>query len=434
MAERMLQNLNGAPDDRFQQLYENYPFTPYSAALIQSLSEVLTFYRDDACIDGFRNGDTLQDTICHLTGTFHPFPLTKAELQIDRQLVVGNRLNHGVYGDIYQKQFGGHNFIIKITRQNNNPDELLRETFFTFRIVNEFILRGMPNLVPTYGFVFCDKSQADTNRICRGIPAPERTGFPWIHLIQKNITDNITLNTALGLHILGDGVIIDGSAQNNPIYDRIGIITLPRLINILTRVFSVLVSMQESPFQIAHNDLHGSNIILSMDPYVKVHVIDWGQVSFNWEGVRYKGDQDSDYTIDQGLVSGANDMYFLLHTIYAASRNQEIKTWALHSLNTIFEHQLQVRDEFDTHTIWKVPLSNQPWLFRTLGETECGHDALHNYNMNYLQTLTYRRMCQLIGIPLFDYTAHLRAGMLPGHSGKKQRKSRKQKKRMNSRR
>jgi hypothetical protein len=183
------QMLNEVHDPLFTQLYPNYTASEYYRPLIQELLHTLQAYRDIPCQYGFRSKlvetASLLDMICLTSSLYKPVPLTAELLLMNSQLVDELPISNGANGDIYSPD---PLVITKVTKQNNAP-ELLRETFFNYRIANEFILRGISILVETYGFFFCDKpSLHQSQPICN--PDVQGTGYPWLNLIQKNIRNS----------------------------------------------------------------------------------------------------------------------------------------------------------------------------------------------------------------------------------------------------
>ena len=404
------QMLNAAPDPRFTALYPNYAAARYYQPLIQELFHTLQAYRDVPCQYGFRNGaapnPSLKDLICLTSSLYNPVPLTAAQLDVNSQLVDAVPISNGANGAIYSPD---PLVIIKVSTQDNAP-ELLRETFFNYRIVNEFILRGLPGLVDTYGFYFCDKPAINVSRpVCN---PPVGTGFPWLNLVQENIRNSITFRKALRLQNI-EGQILDENGHTNPLYDNIGVATLAQVQGTVSIIFSILIAMQESPYQVNHNDLHPGNILIL--PGWRVKIIDWGLSSYTFQGTRYKSSLDADYTGADMLNSGAHDAFFLLNEIFSESPVQNIRDWARQCLNTLFHHRLSIRQP-DGSIVYKNPIvqdPERPWLLIIL----IGHGVqCYNNNFPFLNTLTYRSICNQLaanGIVITNYPIEDRAAPFP---------------------
>ena len=344
-----------------------------------------------------RTSDTLQDVICQMTLQFNPFPLTRADLQNDSTLVaLGEKLSEGAFGSVYYvTSFGGKNTIIKISKKDDDPNELLRETVFNFRIVNDFIIRGLQHLVPSYGFILCDKNSAE--QICI-----TNQGYPWLFLVQRKIVNSITLLTALRLKKKADGVILDDRGIVKELYQRIGIMTVERLKRILSHLLSTLIVMQESEYQVCHHDLNANNILLSVDDKgtIDCTIIDWGKVSFTYETVRYNSDLDSAYTGKDLSVTGANDILFLLNMIYSFSSSVEIKDWAHVMLDQVFRDRFYIKEGGSDKAFTYITI--EPFLFNNLVMFESSA-RLHIHNLSQLNQLTYRTICNIMRIPILAF-------------------------------
>jgi hypothetical protein len=411
------QMLSAAPDPLFTELYPNYSAHEYYRPLIQELLNTLQAYRDIPCQYGFRNKlaetASFRDLICLMSSLYKPVPLTPNQLHDNSQFVNGEPMSSGANGDVYSTNFPHIPIITKVSKANNAP-ESLRETFFNYRIVNEFILRGMTGLVETYGFFFCDKpSLGQTQPICN-----QGTGYPWLNLVQKNVINSITFKKALQLRNIG-GQILDGSGQSNPLYDIYGVLTLDHVKQLVSTIFSMLTVMQESPYQVNHNDLHPGNILILNDGTIKL--IDWGLVSFTFQGTRYKSFLDARYTRNPDgsldmLDSGANDAFFLLNAIRLESPVQEIKVWAGVCLHQLFYNRLIKRTEYvnGRYDNYINPRLDPPWLLINLKENE--NAFYHRQNLDYLNTLTYRNICSQLsgeGIVIYNFPLTDRANPFP---------------------
>ena len=408
------QMLNEVPDPLFTQLYPNYTASKYYRPLIQELLNTLQAYRDIPCQYGFRSKlpetSSLLDIICLMSSLYNPVPLTPEQLHDNSQFVNGASISNGANGDIYSTNAS---IITKVSKQNNAP-ELLRETFFNYRIVNEFILRGISILVETYGFFFCDKPSINLSQpICN--PDVQGTGYPWLNLVQKKIVNSITLRKALQLRNIG-GQIQDEYGQTNPLYDNIGVLSLEQVQLLVSIIFSILIIMQESPYQVNHNDLHPGNILILDDGTIKL--IDWGLVSFTFQGTRYKSFLDTRYAGADILNSGASDAFFLFNIIYAESPVHEIKEWARDCLYVLFRNRLLIKRQhflsiYDMY-IYKNPIQINPWLLITLNQEEDSY--CYNHNLTVLNTLTYSSICnQLVdnGIVIYDYPLTAKSAPFP---------------------
>ncbi len=396
----LLQNLlRTQTDPEFDRLYINYKkegyYPKYDNELIIALAEVLDNYQDQPCLTHQRTGNTLRDIICQMTLTYVPLALRDTELQQNASLIKGSRIGRGTFGEVYKTEFAGHNLVIKTPLASPAyllPPEkiheiILQETFFNFCIVNRLIEeKGISQLVPTYGFFLCDKpSTKESLPIC-----VEGSKYPWFYLIQKYIEGDVLAN-------------------------KLSTMTLPELIPILSQVFSVLITLQESEYQIAHNDLHIGNIMIT--PKNNVYILDWGQVTFTYKGKRYRGRQETEYNPDNvPLVTGANDIYFLLMSIVTKTRDKDIITWIEAALNILFTNpSLKIARKHDFRLL-DINGKQTQWLFKSLsqfenvleqydnryGDNQRHH--IHNYNIRVLNKLTYRDISTRLKLDIIPFS------------------------------
>jgi len=306
----------------FKKYYKNYDESnKYTYILLDELANVLDSYQKDCN----PKGNLRRDIICQMILTYVPFPLLLGELEknasiLDNKSIIGK----GVNGDVYSKTFQGTDIVIKapskefIYKYSFFNNAILQETFFNFCILNKFIENGMTNFIPTYGFFLCDKpSDAKSLPICK-----IGSEYPWFYLIQQKVE-----GTTLELKIVD--------------------MDLPDVKKILCKVYEIMAELQDSPYKIAHNDLHLNNIMIHGD---HIYILDWGEVSFTYKGYMYKGIQDIIYT-PHHIVTGANDIYFILYSIYVICTKKDVKEWALSKFNKLFKGKFG--EEFDEKYLYK---------------------------------------------------------------------------------
>jgi len=386
-----IHNANPNPNPQFTALYPGLVGHQYYAPLMEDLINTVRLFRDGAADS---NPLSLLDIIRHISN-INPLPITQAERQDISQYVQGAPMAGGVYGDVYSLRvyigIQPIDIIVKVSKEDNAP-ALLRETFFNYRIVNEFILRGMGNiLVPTYGFFLCDKPAIQVSSPVCALPGAG-TGFPWMNMIQQNKTNTMSFFKAIRLR-LSNGLVVDDNGINLPIYNQVGVLTLLQVQQIVSYVFSGLIAMQESPYEVNHNDLHLGNILLAQQGPV---ILDWGMVSFTYKGIRYKSGFDVQYSskfqapgLFNALNSGATDAYFLFNEILNSSLVQQIRDWANQCLIILFRNNIQIRrNGIDSALQWTSP---QPWLLEKLIRLEQPHQ--HNQNLAFMNSLSYRNIC-----------------------------------------
>jgi hypothetical protein len=360
-------------ESHVKQLYSHYFEQDhiYSSDLVEGLIDMLKKYHLESKQNKFYND------IYQITTYYTPVPLTPVEFERNGYLINYHTPNHSsVHGEIFFNVANGIEIAVKTPLVNkeefvSDPDTCLRETFLNFVILNKYIERGNLHLVPTYGFFLCDKSETS---VC----ACSEHKNPYIHFIQKRVYGR-TLMT----------IINDSSSA----------LTVEKCKSILSQVFDTLIKLQESPYEIAHNDLNLNNIMVSDESEHSGHayLIDWGLVSFTYNGIRHKGFGEKKYCTNEPLKSGAHDIYFLLVDIIRGEYcSPELNQWGVTMLKRLFYNKL-LKGDLSFHE-----LKESGHLFTYLSKQEQGsyQEQAHQHNMTYLNTLTYRRISEQIELSI----------------------------------
>jgi serine/threonine protein kinase len=81
---------------------------------------------------------------------------------------------------------------------------------------------------------------------------------------------------------------------------------------IIKQVWTTLIALSVSPYQLYHNDLHGGNIMVKPDGTIVI--LDWGLSRFTIGGITYDSSHIGQYT-DYSYATGAPDLYRLIKSI-----------------------------------------------------------------------------------------------------------------------
>jgi len=279
--------------DTYQRLIkQNIPLQEYSFSYYMQLKEALL--------------PLVKKTI----RDFYTNPTTTEEMNHNRSLMTV-RSYQGKYGEIYRHR----DMIIKVPKEFSNT--CLYEAFVSMCVINPF-LETFPDapLVYTHGFFigakgtkgelcpsFYNRNSEEDEEPDERPERPERPDEqPYLCLIQQ-------YHPSLSFFE----------------WVRTGV-SIKKIKTILLKVFTCLAKLYSSECKLVnqlhvsklhHNDLHGSNVIVSHDGE-KCWIIDWERASFYYGGKRYTKNI---------LVSEETSPYYELYELCKDIPHKEIQTW-----------------------------------------------------------------------------------------------------------
>jgi len=261
-----------------------------------------TIVQDDKCLAGGRTSSSLRDMLCATSIRYTPIPSFDDTSALNKQLARETELSNGSFGVVYSWTSDGpvSTEVLKCPLQLDQNS--LQEMIINYVIVNTILLHGKltEHLVATYGVFLSSTNTVSFNGDIR-TKRPIQFGFndsfhgsskPQIHMIQQRI----------------QGITLAQYIQHHPF-------TVDQCRSIIEQVWTILIALEASPYQITHNDLHAHNIMIKPDGTVVI--IDWGMASFTIGGI------DVPYTHRKGYTNslqrtGVHDLFRLLTSIYNA--------------------------------------------------------------------------------------------------------------------
>jgi hypothetical protein len=205
---------------------------------------------------------TLDDIMCNFSTAYVPEPVEIEEMKKNGELVNDKPiLGEGYNGIIVDSGLFKGNplipLITKLTRENSS--DFIYEIIVNMIIINKILLSGkaLHHLVPTYGLFKCPKkvtSIPNSVKACNlGV------GSESYFLVQQKIKGQ-TLDSFLRISLTLDTVYL--------LKDK------------LVQILSTLIILEESEYNLNHNDLHTQNIMI--DYSGNAYIIDMGVASFKF--------------------------------------------------------------------------------------------------------------------------------------------------------
>jgi len=248
-----------------------------------------------------------------------------------------------------------HPIIVKVPRYEQY--EWTMECLIQCHVLHHLISQGIPNLVETYTLLHC--------------PSPIRKHSGLLHdstppvpmLVQRHIKGK-------SLHF----------------YVMEQCYSWSHVTNWLIQLFTLLLWLEASPYQLYHNDLHLGNIMIE-DETDTVYLVDFGCAECTIDTNRRTQSLPDKYKYcgsrhhASSLLSGASDMYMILQQL-SHSPCPEVAEIALVKCKALLNH-------FDVSDV-----NPSIWLYTLLDKEESkrsGHEkeTLHSYHMTVLSTMTY---------------------------------------------
>lgn len=256
-------------------------------------------------------------------------------------------LDCGIWNDIP--------IIVKVS--HNESKEWITECDIQCKIIPHLLNHGIKNIIETYGIISCLSPIHKKSGLQHDIVQPSTM------MIQRNIK-GYTLHS----------YVIDKAYS----WDQ--------LTNWLLQLFTLLLWFEASPYQLYHNDLHLGNIIVETETNM-VYVVDFGfsectigpnqRTQSLPDKYRYCGTREKASL----LLSGASDMYMLLHQL-SYSPHQEVATIASSKKKEFMNH-FSISSTIKSNWLYTLLYKNEA----TQNEKE--REKVHHYHMNVLSTMTY---------------------------------------------
>lgn len=374
--------------------------------LIHQLSQFITgVIQDDTCLQGKSHGDTegeyLRDVMCETIMAYVPIPV--AESLVKKGLLTdGKKYDfRGSYGKVYYMTVNGNQSIIKIPKEFD--PENIQEIFVNLIIINSLLLNDLFEsqyiyqkpihevFCQTYGIFVCPtpspKSPQPMYSMCYG-------NKPSVMMIQERIS---------------------GKTYTKVLEDTTNKITLKHFKNHVRDLFTALIVLSESPYQLSHNDLHTDNVMLRTNG--EVTILDYGMAAFSIEtskNVRtsYQPNMFDDYLGKKThpLVTGAVDFFQFFNNVIDLTRKSKpnsergrIYMWC----NEIMKHfSIQFINEKGEPIFNLMMYENKIdkfFLFDILEHIERKNKATRSQHIDTLRMFTYRTIASMFFNDLMDW-------------------------------
>ena len=355
-----------------KQLLKTYNYSDSTILLFRKLTNFLTtVVQDNKCKRGISHENRLHDLLCNFSTAYVPIPIDSQIFQhsnlVNNQPVLGEGSNGRVYkSGIFQ----GNPIVTRTKKKWSN--HTIYDIYINFVILNSFLLKGelTNHLIPSYGLFLCTTNE-DGTQICTPLSKQKH-----LFLVQKEI---------------------QGKTLSKELY----LMSLSTYRRIVQELFSTLIKLEESEFELYHSDLHCGNIVLSVGDDGEKHpvLLDFELCSFsvtddNNITHRYRLNSiEQSYCRNEQIKSGAHDIILLFaHT--QAHRNKEIKRYAMKQLQVLFQGFWSNIDTPFMITDDLFDQSENRWIYQLLLNIEIplgsNYNKVHNHNMNQLRSMTYR--------------------------------------------
>ena len=226
-------------------------------------------------------------------------PRTKSEM--DHNSVSLQKYKETLTSNIYSYQ----DSLIKMPKQYTNKS--LLEAFVNLVIIKPYLqTHPLAPLIPIYGFFICPTRS--NGEIC-----PSPYFFDDEEEEERDERDNKEPYL----------FIIQQKSLSIPMYRWISNKSIRQVHRIFVQLFSCLYQLNQTEYQLHHNDLHGGNVLISEDGK-RCWIIDWGQASFTFEQKRYSFHNELHYS------SAYLEFTKLLDSIKSDSNTLEVFQWLSH--------------------------------------------------------------------------------------------------------
>ena len=374
--------------ERYKHLLSNltkaYAYSPSALLLFRQVTHfITTVVQDDKCKRKKPHDTHLHDLLCHFSMAYVPIPMERdlrkhGEL-VNSSPVIGEGSNGRVYGS---GLFEGNPIVTKTKKKWSN--HTIYDIYINFVVLNSFLLQNtlVHHLIPSYGMFLCSTNE-DGTEIC--LPPKKQEH---LFLVQKKL-DGDTVSTHLPY------------------------MTLIQYTAMFKELMRALISLEQSPYQLYHTDLHCGNVMIQSGSDGVLHpvLLDFELCSFTVQDEsgqphRYRlNSLENKYCGKEQIMSGGHDLIlFLAHTcVITKSVNPHIHKLTLAHLQTLFQNFWIKKNKGFTVTPGMFYKSTQRWIFQLLMDAEeklsgKEKEEVHRHNMEELKTMTYASIYQRLNI------------------------------------
>jgi hypothetical protein len=281
--------------------------------------------------------------------------------------------------------FEGENIITKAPLKWDT--DYIIENFISYRIINTILANNIliNNLVPSYSLFTCKTNlpnkKVDPSFNLKICTKSLKNNHPVMFITQKQLT----------------GKTLTHYLENNEL-------TFDDVQYYIREIALTLISLEESPYKISHNDLHTGNIIIDgRTEGSRGHavIIDWGHGRFinpktrqRYQSFIYDEYEESVFISDLKIPhTGAYDFFFLIMSIMFATRNERNKEET--KIITFLEEKAKSLIQKNFVDVYGRPVVfdyNEFYLLRFLSDQERANIDAHAHNLKKLGELTYRKL------------------------------------------
>jgi len=331
---------------------------------------------------------TLDDIMCNFSTAYVPEPVAVEEMKKNGELVNGRDiLGKGYNGIIVDSGlFKGNPLIPLITKLPiRTMGYFIYEIIVNMIIINKILLSGkaLHHLVPTYGLFKCPKKVTSVPNSVKACILG--VGSESYFLVQQKIK----------------GQTLDSFLRTSLTLD-----TVHLLKDKLVQILSTLIILEESEYNLIHNDLHTQNIMI--DYSGNAYIIDMGVASFKFrDRFVVQSENQAIYLGDTEHVSlGAIcDIHYLftdiIRTCYRLKDTPLIKLLDSIVNNVLSLFAYDAKDGKETKIFsrgLKVDSSIMHYMFKILHNAESAikdksvQKMVHDHNIDILKSYTTRRI------------------------------------------
>ena len=364
--------------------------------------------QDETCRSRQSHGDSdkdrLHDILCEFTYAYVPIPIGDQLLNHGKLVNGKKRLGGGKNGNVYMSgEFETNPIVTKSPIRFT--EHYLTELYINMVIINTLLLQGIQtdHLVPTYGIFVCPfQIGSEGKQICvPSKPTKHMDGNPNLLMVQKQIKG----------WTLYELIHSDGT-------NDVPELELDDILGVMKQVFTTMIWLEFSPYELYHNDLHVHNIMVQENTG-NAYLIDFGFAECTIDGLRTQISKlkrvycDNDRRLAGELRTGAYDFFILLHGLSNSPHldvyeyfTPRFETFCSYFV-TSYDIETQTYSNKIPFSIWK---SRKPWLYAILYEIEELLDEeereyVHDRNIEILSKLTNAQICLWLFEELEDWEA-----------------------------
>ena len=363
------------------QLTQTYKYSSSALLLFRHVTDfVTTVVQDDKCLRKQSHDNRLHDILCNFSMAYVPIPLEQDLVKHGKLVNSSPVVGEGSNGRVYKSGlFEGNPIVTKTKKKWSN--HTIYDIYVNFVVLNSFLLKGelTYHLVPSYGMFLCSTNE-DGSEIC--LPPKKQEH---LFLVQKQL-------------------------QGTTLASQLSTMKLDKFIRIYKELFHILITLEKSPYQLYHTDLHCNNIIISKgdDGHSHPILLDFELCSFTVKDEKNKPHRyrlnslENKYCGDEHVMSGAHDIIlFLAHC--SAFNNDEIHDYVMNHLHTLFQPFKKTKHSGFNLTSRSFYSSKDRWIFQILMDAEAkvadkDREEVHRHNIQELKAMTYQEIYNRLGL------------------------------------